>query len=144
MYLNNWDQKNFKEFQKEFTKLFKVLKANKLVNTQKSKKKIKIGFLSPDFKKSHSITYFIQNLIKDLKQTNFETYGLSLLNIKYQDETTEKFKNLFDQWVDLEDKSNQEIVNTIQNLSVDILIDLAGLWSANRASIFNTRICPFK
>ena len=144
MYLNNWDQKNFKEFQKEFTKLFKPLKVNKLVNTRKSKKKIKIGFLSPDFKKSHSITYFIQNLIKDLKQTNFETYGLSLLNIKYQDETTEKFKNLFDQWVDLEDKSNQEIVNTIQNLSVDILIDLAGLWSANRASIFNTRICPLQ
>ncbi len=144
MYLNNWDQKNFKEFQKEFTKLFKPLKANKLANSQKSKKKIKIGFLSPDFKKSHSITYFIQNLIKDLKQTNFETYGLSLLNIKYQDETTEKFKNLFDQWIDLEDKSNQEIVNTIQNLSVDILIDLAGLWSANRASIFNTRICPLQ
>ena len=144
MYLGNWDQKNFKEFQKEFTKLFKALKAKKLVNTQISKKKLKIGFLSPDFKKSHSITYFIQNLIKDLKQTNFETYGLSLLNIKYQDETTEKFKSLFDRWVDLEDKSNQEIVNTIQNLSVDILVDLAGLWWGNRASIFNTRICPLQ
>ena len=35
MYLNNWDQKNFKEFQKEFTKLFKPLKVNKLVNTRK-------------------------------------------------------------------------------------------------------------
>ena len=144
MYLGNWDQKNFKEFQKEFTKLFKALKAKKLVNTQISKKKLKIGFLSPDFKKSHSITYFIQNLIKDLKQTNFETYGLSLLNIKYQDETTEKFKSLFDRWVDLEDKSNQEIVNTIQNLSVDVLVDLAGLWWGNRASIFNTRICPLQ
>ena len=66
-----------------------------LKNYQKfniDKKKIKIGFLSPDFYKSHSITYFIKNLIKDLKQTKFETHGLSLLKINQHDETTEKFK----------------------------------------------------
>ena len=144
MYLGKWNQKNFEEFQKKFSKLFNALSVNKLANIQKDKKKIKIGFLSPDFKKSHSITYFIKNLIKDLKQTNFESHGLSLLNIKHQDETTENFKNLFDQWVDLEDKSDQEIVNTIQKFNIDILIDLAGLWSANRVSIFNTRICPLQ
>ena len=40
--------------------------------------------------------------------------------------------------------SDQEIVNTIQKFNIDILIDLAGLWSANRVSIFNTRICPLQ
>ena len=54
------------------------------------------------------------------------------------------FKELFDNWIDLGDKSDQEIVNTIQNLKIDILIDLAGLWSANRINIFNTRICPLQ
>ena len=82
MYLNNWKQKNFEEFQKKFSKIFNVYNAKKLSKIDIDKKKIKVGFLSPDFYKSHSITYFIKNLIKDLKQTKFETFGLSLLKIK--------------------------------------------------------------
>ena len=50
----------------------------------------------------------------------------------------------FDNWVDLGDKSDQEIVDAIQDENIDILIDLAGLWSYNRLSIFNTRICPLQ
>ena len=35
-------------------------------------------------------------------------------------------------------------MDEIQNVNIDILIDLAGLWSNNRANIFNTRICPLQ
>ena len=144
MYLSDWKQKNFAEFQEKFSKLFRVLDTKKPLKIDLIKKKIKVGFLSPDFKQSHSITYFIEDLIRDLKQTKFETFGLSLLRAKQHDETTDKFSNLFDHWVDLDDKSDQEIVNTIQNINIDILIDLAGLWSSNRVNIFNTRICPLQ
>ena len=144
MYLSNWKQKDFREFQKKFSDIFDVLKSKKFVKTDIAKKKIKVGFLSPDFKQSHSITYFIQNLIKDLKETKYETYGLSLLKIDQHDETTEKFKNLFDNWNNLDDKSDQKIVEIIQDLNIDILIDLVGLWSDNRVNIFNTRICPLQ
>ena len=144
MYINNWKQKDFREFQKKFSDIFAVFKSKNLTKIDITKEKIKVGFLSPDFRQSHSITYFVQNLIKDLKKTKFLTHGLSLLKIDQHDETTEKFKNLFDNWDDLGDKSDQEIVETIQNLNVDILIDLAGLWSENRVNIFNTRICPLQ
>ena len=144
MYLNNWFQKDFIEFQKEFAELFTVYNAKKLSKLDFDKKKIKVAFLSPDFKQSHSISYFIINLIKDLKQTKFETYGLSLVETFEKDKTTDFFEELFDQWIDLGGKSDQEIVNSIQNSNIDILVDLAGLWSANRVSIFNTRICPLQ
>ncbi len=144
MYLNNWRQKDFNEFQEKFTKIFSVLNAKKLPKIDINKKKIKIGFFSPDFHKSHSVSYFIKNLIKDLKETKFETYGLSLLKTNQHDETTEYFIELFDQWINLGEQSDQEIVNSIQNLNIDILVDLAGLWSANRVSIFNTRMCPLQ
>ena len=144
MYLNNWFQKDFIEFQKEFAELFTVYNAKKLSKLDFDKKKIKVAFMSPDFKQSHSISYFIINLIKDLKQTKFETYGLSLVETFEKDKTTDFFEELFDQWIDLGGKSDQEIVNSIQNSNIDILIDLAGLWSANRVSIFNTRICPLQ
>ena len=44
----------------------------------------------------------------------------------------------------LGEKTDQEIINTIQDLKIDILIDLGGLWSANRINIFNTRMCPLQ
>ena len=144
MYLNNWFQKDFIEFQKEFSEIFSVYNAKKLSKLDLNKKKIKVAFLSPDFKQSHSISYFLINLIKDLKQTKFETHGLSLVENYENDKTTDYFRELFDQWIDLGGKSDQEIVDNIQNLNIDILIDLAGLWSANRISIFNTRICPLQ
>ena len=144
MYLSDWKQKNFSEFQKKFSNIFFALDSKKLSKIDITKKKIKVGFFSPDFRQSHSITYFIKDLIKDLKLTKFETFGLSLLKINQHDETTDKFSNLFDNWVDLGDKSDQEIVNIIQSTKIDILIDLAGLWSLNRVNIFNTRICPLQ
>ena len=66
MYLSNWKQKDFENF-KKFSKIFKVYNAKKLSKVNIDKKKIKIGFLSPDFYKSHSITYFIKNLIQRFK-----------------------------------------------------------------------------
>ena len=144
MYLSNWRQKDFAEFQKKFSNIFRVLDAKKISKIDITKKKINIGFFSPDFRQSHSITYFLKDLIKDLKHTKFETFGLSLLKTKQHDDTTDKFSTLFDNWFELGDKSDQEIIDAIQNLNVDILIDLAGLWSSNRVNIFNTRICPLQ
>ena len=144
MYLNNWSQKDFGEFQKKFSKLFDIYDAKKTSKIDIDKSKIRVGFLSPDFHKEHSITYFIKALIKDLKQTKFETYGLSLLKESQHDESTEKLISLFDNWNVLGEKSDQEIINIIQDLQIDILIDLSGLWAANRIDIFSTRICPLQ
>ena len=144
MYLSNWKQNDFEKFQKKFSKIFKNYNVNDLSKVNVNKEKIKIGFLSPDFYKSHSITYFIKNLIKDLKQTKFETYGLSLIKIEQHDETTDELKDLFDNWSDLGERSDQDTVNIIQKLNIDVLVDLAGLWGSNKISIFNTRICPLQ
>ena len=144
MYLSDWKQKDFEKFQKKFSKIFKIYNANNLSKVNVNKEKIKIGFLSPDFYKSHSITYFIKNLIKDFKQTKFETHGLSLIKTEEHDETTEEFKDLFDNWSDLGEKTEQETINTIQNLNIEVLVDLAGLWSSSKIEIFNTRICPLQ
>ncbi len=144
MYLNNWNQKDFGDFQKKFSKIFDVYEAKKISKININKDKIKVGFLSADFYKDHSITYFIKNLIKDLKPTKFESHGLSLLKYSQHDESTEKLIPLFDNWSNLGEKTDQEIINIIQDLEIDILIDLSGLWSYNRISIFNTRVCPLQ
>ena len=144
MYLNNWSQKDFGEFQKKFSKIFSVYNTKKISKVAIDKGNIKVGFLSPDFHKDHSITFFIKSLLKDLKQTEFETFGLSLLKENQHDESTDKLLPLFDKWSVLGEKTDQEIIDVIQDLKIDILIDLGGLWAASRISIFNTRICPLQ
>ena len=129
---------------KKFSKIFNIYDAKKITKVEINKDKIKVGFLSPDFHKDHSITYFIKSLLKDLKETKFETFGLSLLKNNQNDESTNKLSTLFDFWSILGEKTDQEIINTIQDLKIDILIDLGGLWSANRINIFNTRMCPLQ
>ena len=69
---------------------------------------------------------------------------MSLLKEHEHDKTTDNFIKLFNNWSVLGEKTDQEIINIIQDLKIDILIDLAGLWSANRIGIFNTRICPLQ
>ena len=144
MYLNNWGQKDFEEFQKKFSKIFNVYEAKKISKIDINEGKIRVGFLSPDFHKAHSITYFIKRLLKDLKQSKFETYGLSLIKESQHDDSTDKLIPLFDNWIVLGEKTDQETINIIQDSKIDILIDLVGLWSANRISIFSTRICPLQ
>tara|TARA_Y100000768_G_C23972491_1_gene681269 strand:- start:534 stop:2231 length:1698 start_codon:yes stop_codon:yes gene_type:complete len=143
MYLSNWKQKDFEEFQKKYSSIFKSFDAKKLDKIDMEKKKIKVGFYSPDFKQ-HPTFYFIKELLKNLKNTKFESVALSLTKIHQHDKITDEYKNIFDNWIDLADKTGQEIVNTIQEAKVDILIDLVGLWAYNRIDIFNTRICPLQ
>ena len=49
MYLDNWEQKDFREFQKKFSKIFKVYNAKKISKVSNDKKIIRVGFLSPDY-----------------------------------------------------------------------------------------------
>ena len=144
MYVNNWSQKDFIKFQKKFSELFSIYNAKKLSKIDMNKKKIKVGFLSPDYRQAHSVTYFIKNLLKDLKHTKFETHGLSLLKKQQHDESTDALIPLFNNWVELGKKTDQEIIDIIQDLKIDILIDLNGIWGYNRLKIFNTRICPLQ
>lgn len=144
MYVNNWVQKDFMEFQKEFSKLFSIYDVKKLSKIDMNKKQIKVAFLSPDYHKAHSVTYFIKNLLKDLKHTKFETHGLSLLKEQEHDESTDELIPLFNNWVELGEKTDQEIIDIIQDLKIDILIDLNGIWGYNKLNIFNTRICPLQ
>ena len=91
MYLSNWKQKDFGEFQKKFSKIFNVYNAKKLSKIDIDKKKLKLVFYLQIFINLIQLLILLKILLKDLKQTKFETFGLSLLKINQHDETTDKF-----------------------------------------------------
>ena len=104
---------------------------------------IKVAFLSSDFRK-HSVSFFLKDLFLKFDKKKIETFALSTLDGDKQDSMTETIKNLADQWHNVSDKSDIEIINLIKSLNIDILIDLNGLTAGNKINVIKNRCAPIQ
>jgi predicted O-linked N-acetylglucosamine transferase (SPINDLY family) len=76
-------------------------------------KKIKIGFVSYDFR-DHALMYQIFNVIKELyKNNDFVIYGYYTHSI--EDEVTLKIKEYFHTWVNISQMNDTEATNRIRS-----------------------------
>ncbi len=142
-YIYDWDQNDYFRYSKTLKNYFPKYKTLSIPKIDyKKNNKIKVGFVATDFKSGHSITYFIKNTFKYLDKEKFQTYGFSLS--KNNDEVKNSIKKEFDNWYDIGDLKNKDVINVIQKEKIQILIDLMGLTSAERIGIFNSRICPIQ
>ena len=136
-----WKQKDIFNITKKSSKFFKKLhvkKLNKVENLEKQK--INLGFVSCDLQKDHSITYFLNDTIKYLDKTKFKIFIFSLNKKNENDSSQNKLRLLADEWYDLQDVNNQEVVNFIQDKNIKILFDLVGYTNSKRLEIFNSRV----
>ena len=107
----------------------------------KTKKKIRIGYFSGDFRK-HAIFNLIQDLFLYHNKSIFEIYAYS--SFKEEGPEREKVKKNVDFFFDIDDKSNSEIINLIQSHSLDIAIDLSGFTMRSKSELFNFDIAKKK
>lgn len=98
-------------------------------------KKIKIGFVTADFKK-HAVGFQIFDVIKNLAKNNdFELYAY-YNNNNNEDFLTEKFKLLFKSWVNIFFMDTLQIIKKIKQDNIMILVDLSGHTVGNRIEVF--------
>ena len=148
-YLNNydyeWNLKEYFEYSKKIIDFFPQHRSE-IVNkiNYKENKKIKIGFISKDFKANHSLTYFLKSFLLYFDKNKFETYGITLTDDNFIKDSSLELKNNFENWLNLSKLNNQEIINVLQNHKIEILVDLLGLFHADRIEIFNSRISPLQ
>ena len=141
----DWEQKQVFEIvnnNKKFFKKLNVKKISKLENL--NKEKINIGFLSCDLLKNHSITYFFKDTIKYIDRSQFKIFIFSLNKKNENDLSQTELRKLSDEWFDLQDYSNQEIIDIIQDKKVQILFDMIGYTNSKRIEIFNSRVAPIQ
>ncbi len=92
-------------------------------NTSDPNRRLKIGYISPDFR-NHSVTFFFEPLLEAHDRDKVEVFGYG--NVFHHDETTERLKSKFDQYRNVRPLDNKAKAELIESDGIDILVDLAG------------------
>ena len=138
-YKYDWEQKDYIYFSKLLEKYSPKIEGEKLSNLSNvNNDKIKLGFLSSDINKAHSITYFLKTVLSTYDKKKYEVY--LFLNSKTDDEGTKIFKSFVDHTINITDMSDIECINSIRKINLNIMFDLMGVTSTNRVSLFINRV----
>ncbi|MBJ43084.1 MAG: hypothetical protein CMJ80_07355 [Planctomycetaceae bacterium] len=111
------------------------------IDEKNSGDKIRIGYVSPDFR-NHPVAYFMKGTYAQHDKSKFEIY--SYYNGTDVDENTVYFKKHSDTWRDVKTLNDQDLANRIRKDQIDILVDLSGHTTNNRLPIFVSKPAPIQ
>jgi protein O-GlcNAc transferase len=100
---------------------------------------LRIGYLSPDFRK-HSVAYFLRPVLEH--HSRDRVLSICYSDVPEPDSTTSELRSHADKWHDISGMGNQTLYELIRADRVDILVDLAGLTNGNRLEVFARRPAP--
>jgi len=141
-YHQNIQQDKYLNYCKKFDQISKPISAvkNKIL---KKKKIINLGFFSPDFK-THSVTFFLKDIINTDTERRFRFISFSNLPPSQYDHLSFELKKKFDDWHDVSNLSDEKFIELCVKNDIDILIDLAGYTNGNRVNAFRARCAPIQ
>lgn len=108
-------------------------------HSKEKNKKLRIGYVSPDFHQ-HSVATFFEPIIENHNKSEYEIYCYSDASI--EDEITENIKQMSDGWRKVLGKNNDELITLVTQDKIDILVDLTGYTKGNRMAFFTNRVAP--
>jgi predicted O-linked N-acetylglucosamine transferase (SPINDLY family) len=111
------------------------------IHFSKQKKKIRLGYFSPDFR-NHPVALLTAELFESHDRTLFEVIAFSLLQASDEDQIRMRLKNSFDKFLDVGHLSDIEIAKLAREMDIDIAIDLCGHTRHSRTGIFSFRAAP--
>ena len=115
--------------------------AGNFLNTIEKEKKLRIGYLSPDFRR-HSVAYFFEPLLEGHHKERVTVYCYS--DVESPDQVTKRLQTKSDVWFDITGQTNEEVAQQIITDRIDILIDLAGHTAKNRLLVFAQKPAPIQ
>ena len=129
-YLENWSEKYASHIEQKA-----------LVFSKHKKKKIRIGYVSPDFRR-HPVAYFLVGSYMHHNQDDFDIY--SYYNGTDIDDYTIFLKEHSFGWRNVKHISDQELIEQVYTDQIDILVDLSGHTSNNRLPVFVGKPAPIQ
>ena len=138
-YKKSWSQKDYFKYTKLLQTYVEKFPENKLVKIKEKKgEKIKIGFLSGDILKKHSITYFLKTVLLNYDKDRFEIF--LYLDNKIEDDNTNEIKALVKKTRNISNLNNIDATNLIRQDEIDIIFDIMGLTSVKSIALFKNRL----
>jgi predicted O-linked N-acetylglucosamine transferase (SPINDLY family) len=133
---------------KQHTKINYLFKDVPVMNHTRhtnEKVKVKIGYLSSDFK-NHVITKYIYGPIKAHNRKKFEIflYYNGIYTGSENEKTTMEFKKLDLTFREIKEMSDESVAQMIFSDKIDILIDLNGHTEGNRMGVFARKPAPIQ
>lgn len=108
-------------------------------NAPDTNKRLRIGYVSGDFRK-HPIAIFIEQVLAHHDKHRYEIFCYS--NCPISDDVTKRLRLHADYWRDAFEQSDECLARQIRQDGIDILVDLSGHTAANRLPAFALKPAP--
>jgi len=110
-------------------------------NKKNENKRLKIGYVSPDFRE-HTCRFYFEPLFANHNHHDFEIFAYS--NVRNEDDYTQQMKSYFDHWRVIVDISDQRVAQMIREDQIDILVDGCGHMMDSRLDVFAHKPAPIQ
>jgi len=104
--------------------------------------KIRIGYFSADFHE-HPVMYLMAELFELHDKEQFEVFAFSY-DTHPDDGMRERVRPAFEQFIDVQNKTDLQIAELARSLQIDIAVDLGGHTQNSRVGIFAYRAAPIQ
>jgi predicted O-linked N-acetylglucosamine transferase (SPINDLY family) len=135
--INYSEKKSVEEIYEEHLKFgehFNKIIKEKIINEEKKEDdKINICFISADIR-LHPVSYFFLPLWRKINTEKFKIIIMD--NFPVKDKITEKFITLDKEYINISEKTDDQVIEIIKNRKIDVLIDMSGHTARNRLKIF--------
>jgi len=138
-YLPRQDRQSVFEAHKEFGAQFPTDEFQIFFNPPEPEKKLRVGFVSPDFR-YHSVAFFLKPILANLDPERMETILYHCHHA--EDSTSAELRALAEKWTNLNGLNDEVALEMIRKDAPDILIDLAGHSAMNRLTLFAKNPAP--
>ena len=142
LYLDKLKDQEILEFH---TRLIPTLYDTTCVNEKANKRKyqqrekIRVGYVSGDFRR-HPVSDFFIPVLKKHNKNEVEVYCYS--STKREDRVTERIKSFADHWRGVKDLDEPETQQVVLDDQIDVLVELSGITEDTKIGIFNCRLAP--
>jgi len=110
-------------------------------NSPDPDRRLRVGYISPDFRK-HSAAYNFEAFLDGSNRQVIESYGYG--NIGLPDEVTERLKRIFDRYRHIRGLSDKVVAEMIADDQIDILVDIGGHTVDNRLGVLAHKSAPIQ
>ncbi len=104
-------------------------------------RRLRIGYVSPDFRK-HTSRFYFWPLFQHHDRNSFELFAYS--NVEHEVAWTRLFREQFEHWRDIHAVDDQAAAELVRADGIDILVDLCGHMAGDRLGLFSLKPAPIQ